>query len=130
RPARYGSGDAHRQLLGFVPGAGAALRRVGDRGSAALELGEQFRQSLTGVTGATFHTGGDHRVTVLDRLEGRDRAHERAAPAVVEGRGLEGDVAGCAFELEGLHDGLRGRVAVEDAVEAKGVAVSVGVHIP
>src|ERR1035438_5139363 len=60
---------------GLVPGARAALRRVSGTGSALLQLGEQLRQSLIGVTGATFHARGDHRVTVLDRLEGRDRAH-------------------------------------------------------
>jgi hypothetical protein len=38
-------------------------------------------------------------------------------------------VTGCALELEGLHDSVRRRVAVEDAVEAVGVAFRVGVHI-
>src|SRR4030081_3621189 len=96
---------------------------------ASLQRGEELCEALVGVADAAFHAGGDYCVAVCHRLEGRDRADQRAAVALLQRGGVELDVAGRALELEGLHNGIRRGGAVEDAVEAVLVALGVGVDV-
>src|SRR5580658_8420759 len=97
--------------------------------SARLQSAEELGQALAPVANTALHIGGDHRVTVLDRLEGRRRAQQRLAAALGQRRGLQADMTGRALELEGLHDAIWRRVAVEDAMEAVGAALGVGLQV-
>src|SRR5689334_11955011 len=91
------------------------------------ESREEVVEAIEAVVHALLHPALDHGVASLDRLVDGVVADRRLAVTLLEHELLERDVPWGTLELEGLEHAVRRLLAMEDPVEAPGIALVVAV---